>query len=276
MNPSRRSVCIVSRDPLQCSELVLSLQALLDPDDEVEIIMDRRRPRELFETEPVERDEASRGRRKNPDVDLAVRTKGFAIVPAPPMTPGATTEPDADDRARFENVLSFRRRREPRPGRVVGAAGAVMVALILTPPLSISLDRVPRDAPLTEPAKPEPSERARRDRVDSPSGPAPAPAVGEQPRNAPFGAFGASSSPSDSRATSGRVRGAERPSSLRGALEAYEARFEEASGRALARAKGLVDRVRSDVIGNAPMSAAPDPRGDEDPVAARRRPADSP
>ncbi len=36
MNPARRSLCIVSRDPLQCSELVLSLQSLLDPDDEVD------------------------------------------------------------------------------------------------------------------------------------------------------------------------------------------------------------------------------------------------
>jgi len=43
VKPSRRSLCIVSRDPLQCSELVLSLQASLEPDDEVEIIMDRRR-----------------------------------------------------------------------------------------------------------------------------------------------------------------------------------------------------------------------------------------
>jgi hypothetical protein len=29
---------------LQCSEPVLSLQASLDPEDEIEIVMDRRRP----------------------------------------------------------------------------------------------------------------------------------------------------------------------------------------------------------------------------------------
>ena len=50
MKTSRRSLCIVSCDPLQCSELVLSLQASLDPDDEVEIVMDRRRARDVFDT----------------------------------------------------------------------------------------------------------------------------------------------------------------------------------------------------------------------------------
>ena len=90
MNRSRRSLCIVSRDPLQCSELVLSLQASLEPEDEVEIIMDRRRARNVFETEfeghallPVDR-------RRNLDVDLEVRTKGFAIVPGAAMAPRIT------------------------------------------------------------------------------------------------------------------------------------------------------------------------------------------
>jgi hypothetical protein len=127
MNPSRRSLCVVSRDPLQCSELVLSLQASLDPDDEVEIIMDRRRTRDEFDTRSGAPDPTSVERRHNPDVDLAVRTKGFAIVPAAPLTSRAGEEPDADERARFENILSFKRRHESRSGRVVGAAGAVTV-----------------------------------------------------------------------------------------------------------------------------------------------------
>ena len=185
MNPARRSLCIVSRDPVQCSELVLSLQASLDPDDEVEIVMDRRRPRDVFEADPDGPDERSGGRRRNPDVDLAVRTKGFAIVPSAPMTEHAAAEPDSDDRARFENILSFRRRREPRSGRAVGAASAP---------------------------------------------------------------------------------------DLRGTLEAYEARIDDATGRALSSAMELIDRVKSDAIGNAPTSAG----SGADPVPVRRRLADSP
>jgi hypothetical protein len=132
MNRSRRSLCIVSRDPLQCSELVLSLQASLEPEDEVEIIMDRRRARDVFETEfeghallPVDR-------RRNLDVDLEVRTKGFAIVPGAAMAPRVTAGPDADDRARFENILASAPA-GTASGSTIGAASAVMVALILMP-----------------------------------------------------------------------------------------------------------------------------------------------
>ena len=116
----------------------MSLQALLDPDDEVEIILDRRRERGVFESKSEGLDQPPVDRRHNPHVDLKVRTKGFAIVPAAPMTPRSSTAPDADERERFESILSFKRRREARSesGRVIGAAGVVMVALILSPPLS--------------------------------------------------------------------------------------------------------------------------------------------
>ena len=124
MKSSRRSLCIVSRDPLHCSELVLSLQGLLEPDDEVEIVMDRRRQRDLFEIDSGQRDQPSVERRRNADVDLEVRTKGFALVPGEATAPRPADEPDAADRARFENILSFKRRRAPRPGRALGAASS--------------------------------------------------------------------------------------------------------------------------------------------------------
>jgi len=60
---------------------VLSRQASLEPDDEVEIIRDRRRARDLFESESRGPDPAPVDRRRSIDVDLEVRTKGFAIVP---------------------------------------------------------------------------------------------------------------------------------------------------------------------------------------------------
>src|SRR5881397_1888590 len=81
---------------------------------------------DLFESESRGQERLPADRRCNTDLDLEVRTKGFAIVPGAAMTPRPREEPDAEDRARFENILSFRRRREPRPGRAVGAASTVM------------------------------------------------------------------------------------------------------------------------------------------------------
>jgi len=163
MNPARRSLCIVSRDPLRCSELVLSLQALLDPDDEVEIILDRRREHGMFEAKSEGLDQPPVDRRRNPHVDLEVRTKGFAVVPAAPMTPRSSTAPDAAERERFESILSFKRRREARSGRVIAAAGVVMLALILSPPLNSLADRVAGDAPpSSEVTKSGPSEPGNR------------------------------------------------------------------------------------------------------------------
>src|SRR5262249_18881224 len=151
MNVSRRSLCIVSRDPLQCSELVLSLQASLEPDDEVEIIIDRRRPHSVFESGSAAPEPRVGDRRRNTAVDLEIQTKGFAIVPREALTPRAPNEPDADDRGRFENIRGSRRRRGRRPGRMVGAASAVMVALTLTPPLNVFQDAISRDAPSSPP-----------------------------------------------------------------------------------------------------------------------------
>ena len=249
----------MSRDPLQCSELVLSLQASLEPDDEVEIIMDRRRTGDLFESESRGQERLPADRRCNTDLDLEVRTKGFAIVPGAAMTPRPREEPDAEDRARFENILSFRRRREPRPGRAVGAASTVMAALILAPPLSVLPDRIPGAAPTEEFAKHEPSGPAPRIGRGEPSGSAPARA----------------SNPFETRATAAQKPRAPRPSSKHGAIEGYAARVRVATGRAVSKARGLIDRLKSEVIGNTPMLTGPEPPADEAPVGTKRRPADS-
>ena len=101
MNPPRRSLCIVSCDPLQCSELVLALQADVEPEDEIEIIMDRRRDRALFESR-LSAGQSHAERRRHPDIDLAVRRKGFAIVPATPRREREQADSE-DDRARFDS-----------------------------------------------------------------------------------------------------------------------------------------------------------------------------
>ena len=276
MKPVRRSFCIVSRDPLQCSELVLSLQASLEPDDEVEIIMDRRRACDPFETESRGPDPPPVDRRRNTDVDLEVRTKGFALVPGA-AKPRVTEEPDAEDRARFENILSFRRRHERRPVRAVGAASAVMFALILMPPLDMLRDRIPGDAPLTEVTKPEPAQPAPRIGHVEPSGSARTPAVGGQASSVPAPAS-TSRRPSnpETQATRARTSRAPRPSKTHDAIEAYAARVEDATGRVVSKARGLIDRVRSEVIGNAPMHVGSEPPGEDAPPTAPRRRADSP
>lgn len=258
MNTSRRSLCIVSRDPLQCSELILSLQASLDPDDEVEIVMDRRRARDLFDTKSGAEPPVSVERRHNPQVDLAVRTKGFAVVPGVPTTSRPREEPDAGERARFENILSFKRRHESRSGRVVGAAGAVMVALILAPPPSGFFGHVLPDAPSSAEV---PSMASGKAELAPPAS------------HVPSAGSAALTRPSPAQSAVTRIG---HPSSANGAIETYTARVEDATGRVVSKAKELFDRVKSEVIGSAPMNVGPEPPARTVPVTGKRRPADSP
>ena len=264
MSSACRSLCIVARDPLQCSELVLSLQATLDPDDEVEIILDRRRERSIFEATNVEPGRGFAERRRNTQVDLEVRTKGFAIVPATLRSgtfrsPRPIAAPDADDRARFENVLSFRRRREARPRRVVGAASAVVVALVLAPPLSSVSHRASTEI--------APSSGGAATSSASGASIAPLPGHGSALDNA--------SRPHANQPAAAGSAGRE-PKSGRGALETYIGRVENATGRIVSKANGLIDRVKSEVVGNAPMSASSKPPGHDAPDAAKPRPTQTP
>jgi len=274
-NPPRRSLCIVSRDPVLCSALVLSLQASVDPDEEVEIILDRRRERGVFEASSAAPDRGLVDRRQSPHVDLEVKTKGFAVVTAAPTTPRPLGQPDADDdRARFENILSFRRGREARSGRVLGAAGAVMVALILSPSLGGLFDRGRGEAPSsTEMTQPESSAAALRSDQAHRTGATRAPVVSGPPSNssAPGNALRARANPPAARATGARPQKAKH-----GAIETYAARVEDATGRIVSKAKGLIDRVKSDVIGNAPISIGLQPSSDDDRSTAGPNPTNSP
>ena len=258
MNAAHRRLCIVSRDPVQCSELVLSLQSLLDPHDEVEIVMDRRRagvdaPADTRERPALER-------RSHPDVDLAVRTKGFAIVPAVQFAGRSADQPDAEDRARFENILSFKRRHDSRTARVVvGTASAIAVALILTPALNGFSDRAPRDAASLR-----------------------APAVASPPSERPSAGTVSSSEPyrSEPHRAATRPSGGRpahmRSSSFNDAIVTYAARVEEATGRVIARAKSLIDRFKDDAIVRAPRRVDSEPAADPAPIGIRPRIADSP
>jgi hypothetical protein len=228
VNLPRRSLCIVSRDPLQCSELVLALQAGVEPDEEIEIIMDRRRERALFDRS-VAPGEPQPDRRRNPDVDLAVRTKGFAILPATPRR-REREETDSDaDRARFGNILSFRRARQARP------AGAIMAALILTPPQSGPSDPVSGEGRAPEMAPPHGAiavpgaERLRR--LETPA----------------------------ANSSAAHTSGARARTTQPGLLETYASRVEDATERVVSKAKELFARAKDEVAGSSSSSPADPP-----------------
>jgi hypothetical protein len=265
MTASRRSLCIVSRDPVQCSELVLSLQTLLDPNEEVEIVMDRRRAREVFDPEPPS-GRVSMDRRANPDVDLAVKTKGFAIVPLAPRATLGPDAPDADERARFENILSFKRRHDAKPARLAAAATAVVVALVLMPPLSGFSNRVFQStAALSSPAsRPDAIEQSPTT-TEPAIAPPPAPSEGI-----------ASPAPPHRAVTRSPGAWSRHFASSSAIIDAYAARLEEATGRVVSKAQGLIDRVKTGVIGAVPMHVGSEAPVSAAPTAITRRPADSP
>src|SRR5712691_5350770 len=125
-------LCIVSRDRLVTGELLEALQMSLDPDDELEIIPDRRRADWSVEAKPGAADQPSIDRRCHLYVDLALQKKGFSIVPAPVANPLRIAErlapdvlrspierlplgdSDADNRE-LERILQLKRRRGRRP-----------------------------------------------------------------------------------------------------------------------------------------------------------------
>jgi hypothetical protein len=102
-----RRLCIVSRDRLDGRDFLAAVQASVQPEDYLEVIVDRRRG------EPSSQWHGANDRRKQPHVDLALQESGVAIVPA--ATPAgerrrepAYREPSPRDRTggqRFEDRL---------------------------------------------------------------------------------------------------------------------------------------------------------------------------
>jgi hypothetical protein len=102
-----RRLCIVSRDRLDGRDFLAAVQASVQPEDYLEVIVDRRRG------EPSSQWHGANDRRKRPHVDLALLESGVAIVPA--ATPAderrrepASRGPSPRDRTsgqRFEDRL---------------------------------------------------------------------------------------------------------------------------------------------------------------------------
>jgi len=136
-----KRLCIVSNDRLVTGEFLQALQMSLDPDDECEIIPDRRRANPS-EAKPGAADQSFMDRRRRPHVDLALKNKGYAIVPAPvanplkiadQLAPDVPTPPIAhlplddsdEDNDELERILQFKRR------QVVGIGSWLIATLLL-------------------------------------------------------------------------------------------------------------------------------------------------
>jgi len=136
-------LCIVSRDRLRGSDFVAALRASLRPHDQLEIIIDRR------SGEPSDEWDRAEDRRRRPQVELALRANGFAVVPAPgpqegrtplslllPAAPSTRAVPeDDDDDERLEAIRSFKRERSGGlvPWLVAALVAVATAAFLLSP-----------------------------------------------------------------------------------------------------------------------------------------------
>ena len=259
-----RRLCIVTGDALPSREFIAALQTAVGPNEEIEIIVDRRRgdPGIAPGRPPVDR-------RRLPHVDVMVEMDGYAIVPVPtsPPRPPRVPDPpiaprpierqrhpaerrsaeprpadrpaferrpfeddtDADERE-LERILQFRRRHGARLGPMLLLTALVGVLVVL---LLILLPAVKTLVSRTRPAAPPPAER-----TSEPLQAAHAPSAAETP--SPPRQSGASPLP----------RGAESPET---------ARLPEANSTARAQT-GTVPRPQTDTVASIPSAGirAPD------------------
>jgi len=269
-----KRLCIVTGDALPSREFIAALQTAVGPNEEIEIIVDRRRggPGIAPGQPPVDR-------RRLPHVDVMVKMDGYAIVPVPtsPPRPPRVPDPpiaprpverqrhpterrsaeprpadrpaferrsfeddtDADERE-LERILQFRRRHGARLGPMLLLTALVGVLVVL---LLILLPAVKTLVSRTRPAAPPPAER-----TSEPLQAAHAPSAAESP--SPPRQSGASPPP----------RGAESPET---------ARLPEANSTARAQTD-TVPRPQTDTVASIPP--APPSRVSSRPSAGIRAP----
>jgi hypothetical protein len=135
-----RRLCIVARDPLKCGEFVDALQMSIDPDEEIEIIVDRRRSQPGEESEPDDADAPSIDRRRHQHLDVMLQMNGFFIVPGSVTVPaGSLTLDSEEDRRRLESILDFESQRDDRRrpwwilAGLVGLGGLIAATLAFLP-----------------------------------------------------------------------------------------------------------------------------------------------
>ena len=223
-----RRLCIVTGDALPSREFIAALQTAVGPNEEIKIILDRRRG-----GPGIAPGQPTVDRRRLSHVDRMVRMDGYAIVPVPtsPPRPPRVPDPpiaprpierqrhpterrsaeprpaerpaferrsfeddtDADERE-LERILQFKRRHGARLGPMLlltALVGVLVVLLLQLPAVKTLVSR-------TRPAAPPPAERTSATLQD-----AHAPSAAETP------------SPPRPRAASPPPRGAESPETAR-------------------------------------------------------------
>jgi len=157
-------LCIVSRDRLRGGDFIAALRVSLRPEDQLEIIMDRRQGGSSGGSDPKE------DRRRQLLVDRALEADGFAIVPAfieptAGRTPLSLLLPDApierfsredEDEERLESILAFKRRRSGRliPKLLAVLIGVTLAAFALSPAGQSLMSRVFQGSPPAVTEKP--------------------------------------------------------------------------------------------------------------------------
>ena len=159
-------LCILSRDRLLTGEFLKTLETTLDPDDELEIIPDRRRATPSVEAKLDAAEQPSLDRRRRHlHVESRLKLDGFAIVPAPATGPMAQRTPgsllfqevpiervcpkDLGEEDPLERVQNFKRKGTARLATsliLAGLVGAVVFLVALSAPLKIPVSRVRSEA----------------------------------------------------------------------------------------------------------------------------------
>ena len=157
-------LCIVSRDRFLTGEFLKTLETSLDPDDELEIIPDRRRAKPSVEAKPDAAEQPSIDRRRDLHVDSRLKVDGFALVLAPATRPRAQRPPSFFASPRRAHRADFPRgpgrgtpldrvRNFKHKGAVVlatsilaGFVGAVLLLVAFSAPVKTLVSRVLSEA----------------------------------------------------------------------------------------------------------------------------------
>ncbi len=192
-SPAPRTLCIISGDPLRSRTFIAALHSAVSANGKLTIIVDRRRGGSETATSrpPVDR-------RRRPDVDVKVKTDGFAIVPlstddargtdspwnriphifdspievraverppiqspwdVPPSSERQSLDDDAAaDERELKRILEFKRRHQRRVSPLLGLSALVGVLVILAVVL-VQLPAVKTLMSRTRPVALPPAER---------------------------------------------------------------------------------------------------------------------
>jgi hypothetical protein len=160
-----KRLCIVSRDPHPVRAFVAALTTAVNPRDELEIIVDRRRGGSA-------RNQTSIERRQHPPLAQALERVGVAIVPARYNLPAAPSierfDPKDTDEHELQRIVGFKRQRRLRLNRWViltGLTSVILVFLVHLPAMKTLMSGARPAAPPSDDRRNAPSKGALAPRI---------------------------------------------------------------------------------------------------------------